>query len=63
MKKIAENLYMYKGYEVIKENDNYIAIINVNNCKLPCKIVGTTQTNFKKIFNKFVTEHGGLKKD
>ena len=62
MKKIDENLYLYKGIEVKKlSNGNYIAEFHVNSVINKCKVCGSTQANFKKLFNEFVRRNKGLK--
>lgn len=61
-RKISEYEYMYKNCVVNRlSNGNYVAEVSVNDCKFPIRIVGSTQANFKKIFNEVVADNGGLK--
>lgn len=63
MKKIAEDLYQYKGVIVRKSSlGNYIAHFYVSNTVGWCTVTGATQASFKRIFNQFVAENGGLDK-
>lgn len=63
MKKIEEGLYEYKGVQVKKTNSgNYVARFYVNSIGGQCRVVGSTQANFKKIFNDFIKQHNGLRK-
>ena len=61
MKKIDNEHYVYKGVDVKKlSNGNYMARFYVNSVVGQCKVVGTTQANFKRIFNNFVKQNKGL---
>ncbi len=61
MRKINEGLYMYKGIEVVKlSNGNYVARFYVNSVCGQCRVVGSTQANFMKMFNNFVKQNQGL---
>ena len=63
MRKISEGLYEYKGVEVKVNNKGcYVAMFNVNSVVGKCKVVGTTQSSFMRLFNQFVKNNGGLKK-
>lgn len=63
MRKISEGLYEYKGIEVkVNHNGCYVAMFNVNSTVGKCKVVGTTQSSFIRLFNQFVKNNGGLKK-
>ena len=61
MKKLQEGLYEYKGVEVVKlSNGNYVARFYVNSVCGQCRVVGSTQANFMKMFNNFVKQNKGL---
>jgi Zn-dependent alcohol dehydrogenase len=61
MKKIEEGLYEYKGVEVKKlSNGNYVARFYVNSICGQCRVCGSTQANFMKMFNNFVKQNKGL---
>lgn len=65
MKKIKgkEGMYLYKGVQVKKTNSgNYVARFYVNSIGGQCRVCGSTQANFKKIFNDFIKQHNGLRK-
>ena len=63
MRKINEGLYEYKGIEVkVNHNGCYVAMFNVNSTVGKCKVVGTTQSSFMRLFNQFVKNNGGLRK-
>ena len=64
MKKLQEGLYEYKGVEVVKlSNGNYVARFYVNSVCGQCRVVGSTQANFMKMFNNFVRQNKGLNMD
>ena len=60
MKKINNNLYLYKGIEVTRCYKCYYTYVSVNKKSEPVLISAPTQRGFMKVFNKFVTENGGL---
>ena len=61
MKKIAEDLYEYKGVVVkILSSGNYVARFYVWSTGGICKVTGATQSNFKRMFNQFTRTNGGV---
>ena len=61
MRKLEEDLYIYKGVIVKKTSSgNYVARFYVNSVRGMCKVTGATQSSFMKIFNKFVKDNKGL---
>ena len=61
MKKIEEDLYMYKGIYVKKlSNGMYSGSFYVNSVCGMCNIKGATQESYKKMFNRFVVQNKGL---
>ena len=62
MKKINENLYLYKGVKVTRCYKCYYAYVSVNKKSETTLISASTQREFMRDFNKFVTENGGLVK-
>lgn len=62
MKKINENLYLYKGVKVTRCYKCYYAYVSVNKKSEPTLISVPTQREFKRKFNIFVIENDGLVK-
>lgn len=61
MRKLAEDLYIYKGVIVNKlSSGNYVARFYVNSIGGMCRVTGATQASFIKIFNNFVKDNKGL---
>lgn len=63
MKKIREDLYIYKGVYVKKlSNGTYRARFYINSISGLCVVSGTTQESFKRLFNNFVRNNKGINK-
>ena len=61
MKKVAQDLYIYKGIYVKKlSNGMYSGSFYVNSVGGMCNIKGATQESYKKMFNQFITCNKGL---
>ena len=63
MKKIREDLYIYKGVYVKKlSNGTYRGRFYINSISGLCVVSGTTQESFKRLFNNFVRNNKGINK-
>lgn len=61
MKKINEELYIYKGINITKDHRGYHCSILTEKCKLPIRIDSPTQQGLKNILNRTIREYGIIK--
>ena len=61
MKKINEELYIYKGINITKDHRGYHCSILTEKCTLPITINAPTQQGFKSVLNRTIKEYGFIK--
>ena len=61
MKKINEDLYIYKGINIIKDYKGYHGSILTEKYALPIRIDSPTQSGFINVLNRAIKDYGFIK--